>query len=151
MVYTSNTNGLSEETINKLIETAKAYRRHSYAPYSHYNVGAAVLDKNGSITGGCNIENAAYSPGICAERNAIYKAVSEWTSDNRIIAIAIAGSPEGDRITQYAFPCGVCRQVIREVADPEECLVIVAGPGNDREERTLKDLLPDSFGPDNLA
>ncbi len=151
MIYTSNSNGLSEEIINKLIETAKAYRRHSYAPYSHYNVGAAVLDKNGNITGGCNIENAAYSPGICAERNAVYKAVSEWTSDNRIIAVAIAGSPEGEEITQYAFPCGVCRQVIREFADPEECLIIVAGPGKDREERTLEDLLPDSFGPDNLA
>ena len=151
MTYTSNANGLSAEITERLIETAKTYRRHSYAPYSHYNVGAAVLDDKGNITGGCNIENAAYSPGICAERNAVYKAVSEWTDHGRIIAVAIAGSPEGDKITQYAFPCGVCRQVIREFADPDECMVIVAGPGNDREERTLNELLPDSFGPDNLA
>lgn len=139
---------LSLQKTEDLIACAKEYRKRSYAPYSHYNVGAAVLTDDDAITGGCNIENAAYSPGICAERNAVYKAVSE--GHKRVVAVAVAGSPEGDDITQYAFPCGVCRQVIREFSDPGECRIIVAGPGEDYRSFTLDDLLPESFGPDNL-
>ena len=132
----------------KLITTAKEYRLRSYSPYSSYMVGAAVLCEDDSITGGCNIENAAYSPGICAERNAIYKAVSE--NHGRVMAIAVAGSPRGDEITQFAYPCGVCRQVIREFADPDECVIMVAGPEDEVREYTLAQLLPESFGPENL-
>lgn len=140
---------MSKDKNDKLVKIAYEYRRRSYSPYSGYSVGAAVLCEDGAVIGGCNIENAAYSPGICAERNAIYKAVSE--GHGTICAVAIAGSPHGDEITQYAFPCGVCRQVIREFADPKSCRIIVAGPGGDLREHTLEELLPESFGPDNLS
>ena len=97
---------------------------------------------------GCNIENASYTPTICAERTAISKAVSEgW---KRFKAIAVVGAPRGETITQYAFPCGVCRQVIREFADPESFFVIVAKSENDYKVFSLEELLPESFGPENL-
>ncbi len=132
----------------ELIRVAKEYRTRSYSPYSGYAVGAAVLFDDGSVVGGCNAENAAYSPGICAERNAIYKGVSE--GHLRIRAIAIAGSPAGESISQHAYPCGVCRQVIREFADPETCDVIVVGSDGESMEHSFDELLPNSFGPDNL-
>ena len=111
-------------------------------------VGAAVLTNELRIYTGCNIENASYTPSICAERTAISKAVSEgW---RRLKAIAIVGSPKGDTISQYAFPCGVCRQVMREFADPEEFVVITARSEQDYKLYRLYELLPESFGPDNL-
>lgn len=140
---------IDTETIEKLIGTALEYRLRAYTPYSGYNVGAAALFEDGSVTGGCNVENAAYSPGICAERNAIYKAVSE--GHRKLKAIAVAGSPAGDEISQYACPCGVCRQVMREFADPGECEIIVVGPAGEYRVHTLAELLPESFGPDNLG
>lgn len=97
---------------------------------------------------GCNIENAAYSPGICAERTAFYKAVSEGR--RKFKAIAVVGSPEGT-VAQYAFPCGVCRQVMREFVNPEEFLVIVARSLTDYKIYTLSQLLPESFGPEHFA
>ena len=111
-------------------------------------VGAAVLTNELRIYTGCNIENASYTPAICAERTAISKAVSEgW---RRFLAIAVVGGPRGDEITQYAFPCGVCRQVIREFADPDQFIVIVAKDENDYRQYRLSELLPESFGPENL-
>ena len=120
----------------------------SYSPYSGCKVGAALLSADGQVFTGCNIENAAYSPGICAERTAVYKAISEGC--RKIKAIAIVGDKTGDSISQYAFPCGVCRQVMREFSNPEEMIVIVAKSCEEYQLYTLNQLLPESFGPENL-
>lgn len=134
--------------VQELIKSAIDARKKAYAPYSGYQVGAAVLTSELRIYTGCNIENAAYSPGICAERTAISKAVSEgW---RKLKAIAIVGSPKGDTISQFAFPCGMCRQVIREFADPAKFFVIVAKSIQDYKVYLLDQLLPESFGPENL-
>lgn len=139
---------MTENQIKKLIETAIEARKKSYSPYSHYRVGAALLTSDGHMFSGCNIENAAYTPTNCAERTAFFKAVSEGVRD--FTAIAIVGSPEGDEITQYSYPCGVCRQVMMEFCDPEVFQVIVAGSAEEYEIRTLRDFLPEGFGPANL-
>ena len=117
-----------------LIEKAIEARNFSYAPYSHYHVGAALLTGDGAIYTGCNIENAAFGPTICAERTAIFKAVSEGKRE--FTHIAIAGSPEGD-LTQYAWPCGVCRQVMAEFCKIDEFQIIVAKSTTEYEVRTL--------------
>lgn len=139
---------LEEIPIKELIGSALRAREKAYAPYSGYAVGAALLTNELRIYTGCNIENAAYGPSICAERTAISKAVSEgW---RRFKAIAIAGGPKGETISGYAYPCGVCRQVMREFTDPERFLVIVAKNETDYRIYDLKELLPDSFGPESL-
>ena len=102
---------------NQLIETAIEQLQYSYTPYSGFKVGAALLAKNGVIYTGCNIENAAYTPTNCAERTAFFKAVSEGVKEFE--AICIVGGKEGI-LTEYAPPCGVCRQVMMEFCDPEE-------------------------------
>lgn len=132
----------------ELIRAALLARQKSYSPYSGYQVGAALLTENGRIYTGCNIENAAYSPTNCAERTAFFKAVSEGVRQFR--AIAIAGSPSGE-VTQLAWPCGVCRQVMMEFCDPDRFLVIAAISEQQFEERMLKELLPHGFGPANLS
>lgn len=138
---------IREIPIKELIRSAAEARKKAYAPYSGYLVGAAVLTNELRIYTGCNIENASYSPAICAERTAIAKAVSEgW---RKIKAIAVVGGKKGDTISQYAFPCGVCRQVLREFAD-EQFLIIVAKSENDYKIYSLCELLPESFGPENL-
>lgn len=139
---------MTEDQIKELIETAIEARKNSYSPYSHYRVGAALLASDGQVFSGCNIENAAYTPTNCAERTAFFKAVSEGIRD--FTAIAIVGSPEGDEITQYSYPCGVCRQVMMEFCDPEAFQVIVARSAEEYEIRTLRDFLPEGFGPANL-
>lgn len=139
---------LDEKTIQELITAAIEARKKSYSPYSHYQVGAALLSGDGQIITGCNIENAAYTPTNCAERTAFFKAVSEGIRDFR--AIAIVGSPEGDELTQYAYPCGVCRQVMMEFCRPSEFQIIVAESEEDYRVMTLQELLPEGFGPDNL-
>ena len=140
---------LSESQIKQLISQADEARSRSYAPYSGYAVGAALLCADGTVITGCNMENAAFGPGICAERCAIYKAVSEGYREFK--AIAVAGSPVGEPVSQYASPCGVCRQVMREFADPKSFDVVTAGPDGAYRIHTLEELLPESFGPDNLA
>lgn len=139
---------MTEDQIKELIKIAVAARKNSYSPYSHYQVGAALLATDGQVFPGCNIENAAYTPTNCAERTAFFKAVSEGVRD--FTAIAIVGSPEGDEITQYSYPCGVCRQVMMEFCNPEVFQVIVARSLEEYEIRTLKDFLPEGFGPANL-
>ena len=131
----------------KLIAEALRARKQSYSPYSNYCVGAALLTKDGRIYTGCNIENAAFSPTNCAERTAFFKAVSE--GEREFAAIAITGSLRGD-VNQYAWPCGVCRQVMNEFCDPEQFLVITAITEEIYEERRLSALLPEGFGPDNV-
>lgn len=138
---------MTETKIQELIETAAAQLAFSYTPYSHFKVGAALLAKNGRVYTGCNIENAAYTPTNCAERTAIFKAVSEGVREFE--AICIIGGPEG-RIVDYTPPCGVCRQVMMEFCQPEEFQIILAKGKDDYRIYKLKDLMPQGFGPGNL-
>lgn len=138
---------MDEKQIQKLIETATAQLAYSYTPYSHFKVGAALLGKNGEIYTGCNIENAAYTPTNCAERTAIFKAVSEGVREFE--AICIVGGPEG-KLVDYTPPCGVCRQVMMEFCDPDHFRIILAKSKDDYRIYKLTDLLPQGFGPGSL-
>lgn len=129
-----------------LMEKAMEARKASYAPYSGYKVGAALLCEDGSIVTGCNVENASYGAANCGERTAVFKAVSE--GKRRFSAIAIAGGKENS--TDYACPCGICRQVLREFSDPKQMKVFICKSIKDYKEFTLEELLPESFGPENL-
>ncbi len=139
---------MNDEKRRSLIRAAVSARENSYAPYSGYCVGAALLCKDGSVVTGCNVENASYGATNCAERTAVFKAVSERRRE--FSAIAIAGGKKGEAMLDYAFPCGVCRQVLREFCNPAEFIVIVCRSETDFTEMTLAELLPHSFGPDNL-
>ena len=135
------------DRIPELIEKAIDMRNYSYAPYSKFRVGAALLAKDGKIFGGCNIENAAYGPSNCAERTAFFKAVSEGVQD--FTAIAIAGGPE-EGIRDFCAPCGVCRQVMAEFCEADSFLVILAKSVEEYEVYTLRELFPKSFSPKDL-
>lgn len=138
---------MEKDTIQSLIRVALDYRKRSYAPYSQFKVGAALLTENGNIIGGCNIENAAYSPSNCAERTAFFKAVSE--GEYNFKAIAIVGGKDGSEL-QICAPCGVCRQVMMEFCNPEKFTVILGRNVDEYKVYTLKELLPEGFGPSNL-
>ena len=129
--------------IPKLIQEAYAAKERSYAPYSNFHVGAALLAEGGRIYTGCNIENAAYSPTNCAERTAIFKAVSE--GERAFLAIAIVGDRE-----EYLFPCGVCRQVMAEFCDAGSFQVILARSREDYKIYTLEELLPGAFSAEDF-
>lgn len=133
----------------QLIENAIEARKMAYTPYSKYKVGAALLSSDDKIIKGCNIENAAYGPTNCAERTAFFKAVSEGVKEFSAIAIVGGLENETDLFSGYAFPCGVCRQVMREFCD-SEFEIVVARSTDDYKVYTLGELLPESFGPDNL-
>ena len=133
---------------SELIALALQAREKAYTPYSHFKVGAALLTKGGNVYTGCNIENAAYTPSNCAERTAFFKAVSEGVRNFQ--KIAIVGSPKGG-ITQYAYPCGVCRQVMMEFCNPDKFQIIVAKSETDYKVFYLKELLPEGFGPENVS
>ena len=138
---------LEQGQIQELIREAIRMMDHSYAPYSHFHVGAALLAKNGMVYGGCNIENAGYTPSNCAERTAFFKAVSEGVFE--FDAICIVGGMN-KKLEEYAAPCGVCRQVMMEFCDPEEFQIILATSEEQYEIFTLKALFPLGFGPKNL-
>ena len=142
--------GNTKEQEKRLIGEAFEAQKMAYAPYSHFQVGAALLTKSGKIYRGCNIENAAYSPGNCAERTAIFKAVSEGELEFK--AIAIVGNKEGIKQGEgeLCAPCGVCRQVMAEFCDPTEFRVILAWGENQFQECTLGELLPYGFVKGNL-
>ena len=127
-----------------LISLAKEAMTHAYMPYSGYKVGAALLCADGTIYQGCNIENASFTPTICAERTAFFKAVYDGHRDFK--AIAVCGGKDGV-ITGLFPPCGVCRQVMREFCD-DDFQVILVGADGTYEKRTLGQLLPDSFRAD---
>ena len=127
---------------SQLIETAIEQLKYSYTPYSGFKVGAALLAKNGTVYTGCNIENAAYTPTNCAERTAFFKAVSEGVKE--FDAICIVGGKNGV-LTEYAPPCGVCRQVMMEFCDPETFQVILVNTPDDFKIFTLEELLPGAF------
>lgn len=131
----------------QLIRAAFAARRFAYTPYSHFKVGAALLARNEQVFTGCNIESASYSPTNCAERTALFKAVSEGVTE--FSAIAIVGSREGEVNRIVTSPCGVCRQALFEFGGPE-LTVIMARSEEDYLETTLGELLPYGFGPKNL-
>lgn len=134
---------MEKKQIEEMIELAITQLRYSYAPYSGFKVGAALLTKGGKLYTGCNIENAAYTPTNCAERTAIFKAVSE--GEREFQAICIVGGKDGV-LTGYAAPCGVCRQVMMEFCDPEEFQIILATDREHYEIFTLKEMLPMGFG-----
>ena len=127
----------------KLVELALEARNRSYAPYSHFMVGAALLTNDGKVYQGCNIENASFSPTVCAERTAFFKAISE--GDREFVKIAVVGSPEGE-VDRYAAPCGVCRQVMTEFCDPETFEIIFGISPEKYEVHLLKEILPYGFG-----
>ena len=138
----------NESKYDDLILTAVKMREAAYAPYSHFTVGAALLGGDGKIYTGCNIENAAYPVGICAERTAFSKAISEGCRSFE--ALAVVGAPEDRKGSDICAPCGMCRQFIREFCG-DDFPVILAGvddDGNITERRVYRfcELLPESFG-----
>ncbi len=131
---------MKPEVQTQLIRAAQAVRRHAYAPYSHYPVGAALLTRSGKIYTGVNVENAAFPSGMCAERVAVFKAVSE--GERAFEAIVVVTENGG-------APCGACRQVLAEFGTDLE-VVAADAAGTVVLETTLADLLPASFGPQSL-
>lgn len=138
---------LEQTQIRDLIRRAFAARKFAYTPYSHFNVGAALLTRNGKVYTGCNIENAGYTATNCAERTALFKAVSE--GERQFSAIAIVGSKESTVNELVTGPCGVCRQALYEFSGPD-LTVIMARTEEDYIVTTLGQLLPYGFGPANL-
>lgn len=130
-----------------LIEAALQARKFAYAPYSHFTVGAALLAGNGKIYCGCNIENSSYGAANCAERTAIFKAVSE--GQQSFEAIAVVGGMEGQEPADYANPCGICRQVMQEFCDGD-FRIYVGRSREDYREYAMRDILPFEFGGDSI-
>jgi cytidine deaminase len=132
---------LTDEERRSLIDLANEARRRAYAPYSNYPVGAALRTKSGKMFTGVNVENAAYPTGMCAERTAVFKAVSEGEREFEVIAVVTDNG---------GSPCGSCRQVLAEFG--QDTLVLIAnGEGELLQETTVKDLLPGAFTPEHLV
>jgi cytidine deaminase len=136
-----------DNSIAGLVEKAIAAREMAYVPYSGFKVGAALLASDGSVVVGCNVENAAFSPGSCAERTAFNAAVAQGFREFK--AIAVVGGA-GDELAENCFPCGVCRQVMAEFCTDEFKIIIAQSPSN-WEVYTLPEILPYRFGPANLS
>lgn len=128
---------------SELIKLALEARGKSYSPYSDFAVGAALLCKNGKVFTGCNIENSGYSATNCAERTAFFKAVSEGETEFEKIAV-VGGNAQDKTPVDYCYPCGICRQVMKEFCDAD-FEIIIAKNENDYKTATLADLLPMSF------
>jgi len=129
-----------------LLETARSARLKAYVPYSHYPVGAAVLDDQGRIHAGCNVENAAYPQGQCAEASALAAMVLAGSTHARAVLVVGSG---GNSVGGWITPCGGCRQKLREFGAPD-LPIISANENAVGPSHTLAQLLPDSFGPDHL-
>ena len=138
---------MEKAEIQALIREAFEGQKFAYVPYSRFHVGAALRARDGRVFKGCNIENAGYTPTNCAERTALFKAVSEGVRE--FDAIAIVGSKVGEKNTLGTGPCGVCRQALYEFGG-QKLTVIMAKDENDYIVTTLGDLLPYGFGPANL-
>ena len=138
---------LTKELEQKLMSTAIEYRKRSYSPYSGFQVGAALLCADGEIVGGCNIESASFSPTNCAERTALFKAVSEGKKE--FIASAVVGGKAGGEL-EFCSPCGVCRQALVEFCNPKEFVVYLGTSTEDYKGYLLDELLPYSFTPKNV-
>jgi cytidine deaminase len=128
--------------IEQLVQMARQARKHAYVPYSNYAVGAAVLAASGKIYAGCNVENAAYPSGVCAERVAIFKAASE--GERKMVALVVVTSNVGS-------PCGACRQVFSEFAADDAVIVLAPARGKRRKRFIMQEILPDRFGPQHLV
>ena len=139
---------LTLEEKKELIRMALKAREGAYAPYSDFLVGAALRAEDGRVFTGCNVENAAFTPTSCAERTALFKAVSEGVT--RFTDIAVVGARRGEVNKQITSPCGVCRQALFEFGGPE-LNVIMARTPDDFIERSMDELLPFGFGPSNVA
>lgn len=131
----------------ELIELARQARLQSYSPYSGFSVGAALLCADGTVYQGCNIENASFGATNCAERTAFFKAIYDGKRD--FSAIAVVGGPTGKPMTDYASPCGICRQVMREFCK-DDFRVIFGKDGEEHLVMTLAEVLPASFSAQNL-
>ena len=129
----------------ELLQCAVEARKMSYSPYSNFRVGAALVGKSGKIYTGCNVENAGYSPTNCAERTALFKAVSE--GEREFVAIAIVGG-KGEEIADFCAPCGVCRQTLAEFCDGD--FRVVLGTPEKPQVFAFKELLPFGFGKNDL-
>ena len=132
---------VEEKTIVRLIEAATAVRNCAHAPYSDFRVGAAIVDADGEIHIGCNVENASFGLSVCAERHAVAAAVSAGADKLEAVAVVTDTSPP-------ASPCGACRQVLREFGDLS---VILANPAGERHLTTVNELLPGAFTPEDLS
>ena len=137
-----------KDVIQDLIRRAMKAREYSYSPYSNFSVGAAILSESGKIYTGCNIESASYTPTICAERVALFKAVSE--GERKFKMLALVGGPKNreKKTEEIVSPCGVCRQMLYEFG--KDLKVVMADNEEKYEIRMLEELLPYGFGPDNL-
>jgi cytidine deaminase len=133
---------LTPELQERLLQAARAAREQAYAPYSKFLVGAAVLDEQGRIHGGCNVENAAYPQGVCAEAGAL--SAMALAGGRRVLAVAVVGAGE-----RWVTPCGGCRQKLREFGAPE-LPVLIGNLERLQATLTLEQLLPHSFGPEHL-
>ena len=136
-------NALTQQEIDRLLDLAEEARDHSYAPYSKYHVGAALLTADGQVYQGCNIENAAFTPTNCAERTAFFKAV--YDGHRAFKAIAIIATEE-----EMGFPCGVCRQVMAEFCDRDFIIITANKDRSKVDVSPFETLLPHSFGPKDL-
>jgi cytidine deaminase len=132
----------------ELMNAAADARKSAYCPYSHFAVGAALLCADGTVYTGANIENAAFTPTVCAERVAFYKAVSEGKRD--FTAIAVSGGREGGPPDDCTAPCGVCRQVMMEFCPDGSLDIVLGGACGDVQAYRISTLLPLGFGPENL-
>ena len=135
-----------------LLEMAYQARKYAYTPYSHFQVGAALLTKSGKVYTGCNIENASFGATNCAERTAFFKAVSEGEKSFSMIAVVGGkeGEPNRERSGQPCPPCGICRQVMMEFCNPQEFRLLLADGKGGWKSYTLNEILPLGFGPDHL-
>lgn len=133
---------MTDKNLKELILSAIACREKAYAPYSNFKVGAALLTKDNKIYCGCNVENASYGATNCAERTAIFKAVSEGYTYIKALAIVVD-------MENYIFPCGICRQVIQEFSD-KDTIILIAKNENDYIIKSLEDILPQSFSKNDL-
>lgn len=131
-----------ESKYQELVDAAFAAQAKAYVPYSKFRVGAAVLDEQGRIFSGCNIENSSYGASNCAERTAIFKAVSEGAKEIKVLAVITDAN-------EFARPCGICRQVISEFA-ASDFKLLACSPNAEYEIQGMEDLLPSAFGVDSL-
>ena len=138
-----NPSALSEDVINQLLQAARTARLKAYAPYSKYLVGAAVLDDTGRIHAGCNVENAAYPQGVCAEAGAISAMVLAGSTKARAVLVVGTGGA-------WVTPCGGCRQKLREFCT-QDTPILTANETSMGPRYTMAQLLPESFGPDHLS
>lgn len=139
----NSSTSLEDIPTTALVQAARQAQLQAYAPYSHFPVGAALLDEHGRIHAGCNVENAAYAEGICAEASAV--AAMVHAGGRRVRAVAVVGSGG-----QWITPCGACRQKLREFSELGTP-IFTASPSETGPAYTLADLLPHSFGPDHLT